>query len=269
MVFSRSPPCLRTLGTQTPSSFGQHTPLGKLAIRTRRPCPFAVTVRHATHGAQGRANGPKNGPGKRLGAKKTGDEYVIPGNIIFKQRGTNWYPGENVGMGRDHTIFALETGYVKYYRNPILHPKRRYIGVVFDRGQKLPSSPTAPRRRKLNMIAVPRKEDEPGSALNENAVGFSDSVQDSHGQIVTSSRTAAPVRRNNDELKMRPDYSYRESNWQIGRAAEKAGVKVREFVPGDRFRAWRKANVRRSKAAERRALVKKKTGKKKAKARAR
>ncbi|KAL9093609.1 MAG: hypothetical protein Q9159_000138 [Coniocarpon cinnabarinum] len=197
------------------------------------------------------------------------DEYVIPGNIIFKQRGTNWYPGENVGIGRDHTIFALETGYVKYYRNPMLHPKRRYIGVVFDRSQKLPSSPTAPRRRKLNMIAVPRKEDEPGSALNQDAVGFSDSVQDSHGQIVTSSRTAAPVRSNNDELKMRPDYSYRESNWQIGRAAEKAGVKVREFVPGDRFRAWRKANVRRSKAAERRALVKKKTGKKKAKARAR
>ena len=51
--------------------------------------------RHASHASQGRANGPKNGPGKRLGAKKLAGEYVIPGNILYKQRGTLWFPGDN------------------------------------------------------------------------------------------------------------------------------------------------------------------------------
>ena len=46
-----------------------------------------VTVRHASHAAQGRANGPKDSAGRRLGAKKTATQYVIPGNIIYKQRG--------------------------------------------------------------------------------------------------------------------------------------------------------------------------------------
>jgi len=56
------------------------------------------------------------------------------------------------------------------------------------------------------------------------------------------------------DLKMRPDYSYRESNYDIGRAAERAGVKVKEFHKGDRFLAWRKTTVRRAKVAEKRAL---------------
>ena len=59
----------------------------------------AVTGRrHASHQAQGRANKAKDGAGKRLGAKKTGGEYVIPGNILFKQRGTLWFPGDNCFM---------------------------------------------------------------------------------------------------------------------------------------------------------------------------
>lgn len=51
---------------------------------------------------------------KRLGVKKFGGEYVIPGNIIIRQRGTKFHPGVNVGMGKDYTIFAVQPGYVYF-----------------------------------------------------------------------------------------------------------------------------------------------------------
>jgi large subunit ribosomal protein L27 len=51
---------------------------------------------------------------KRLGVKKFGGELVQPGNIIIRQRGTKFYPGTNVGIGKDYTIFSLIDGYVKF-----------------------------------------------------------------------------------------------------------------------------------------------------------
>ncbi len=51
---------------------------------------------------------------KYLGVKKFGGEPVIAGNILVRQRGTQWHPGGNVGMGRDHTLFALVSGVVRY-----------------------------------------------------------------------------------------------------------------------------------------------------------
>lgn len=53
---------------------------------------------------------------KRLGVKRFGGEFVIPGNIIVRQRGTHFHPGQNVSMGRDHTIFATIEGYVVFER---------------------------------------------------------------------------------------------------------------------------------------------------------
>ncbi|MGD1074940.1 MAG: 50S ribosomal protein L27 [Thermodesulfovibrionales bacterium] len=53
---------------------------------------------------------------KRLGIKKFGGEFVRAGNIILRQRGTQWHPGQNVGTGRDYTIFALIDGVVKFER---------------------------------------------------------------------------------------------------------------------------------------------------------
>ncbi|HYF23563.1 MAG TPA: 50S ribosomal protein L27 [Caulobacteraceae bacterium] len=53
---------------------------------------------------------------KRLGVKKYGGERVLAGNILVRQRGTTFYPGDNVGMGRDHTLFALTQGEVKFTR---------------------------------------------------------------------------------------------------------------------------------------------------------
>lgn len=55
-------------------------------------------------------------------------------------------------------------------------------------------------------------------------------------------------------LQLRPGYMYREANWEIGRAAERAKVKVRLYKPGDRWTAWRKANARKTKNAEKRGL---------------
>ena len=54
--------------------------------------------------------------GRRLGAKKADGEVVRAGNIIYRQRGTKIYPGENVGMGKDHTLYSLIDGKVKYER---------------------------------------------------------------------------------------------------------------------------------------------------------
>lgn len=51
---------------------------------------------------------------KYRGVKKYGGEVVIPGNIIIRQKGTHWHPGNNVGLGRDYTIFALIEGVVKF-----------------------------------------------------------------------------------------------------------------------------------------------------------
>lgn len=64
--------------------------------------------------AGGSSRNGRDSEGRRLGVKKHGDEMVVPGNIIVRQRGTKWHPGKNVGMGRDHTIFALEEGKVSF-----------------------------------------------------------------------------------------------------------------------------------------------------------
>jgi large subunit ribosomal protein L27 len=55
---------------------------------------------------------------QRLGVKKFGGEHVIPGNIIVRQRGTKFHPGINVGIGKDHTIFAVAEGYVVFEYAP-------------------------------------------------------------------------------------------------------------------------------------------------------
>ena len=64
--------------------------------------------------AGGSSRNGRDSAGRRLGVKKYGDEIVIPGNIIVRQRGTKFHPGENVGIGKDHTLFALVEGRVKF-----------------------------------------------------------------------------------------------------------------------------------------------------------
>jgi large subunit ribosomal protein L27 len=139
-------------------------------------------------------------------------------------------------MGRDHTIYATQAGYVKYYRDPEKHPGRKYIGVVFERNQTLPLPRNSARRRRLGLTAMTMSEEE----LQKNLLGKEEKVEVSKTK--------------HEELEIRPGYMYRESNWQIGRTAEKAGIKVKPFKPGDRWAAWRKSAARKAKNAEKRGL---------------
>jgi large subunit ribosomal protein L27 len=64
--------------------------------------------------AGGSSRNGRDSDGRRLGVKKFGGESVVGGNIIVRQRGTKWHPGQNVGMGKDHTLFALVDGKVLF-----------------------------------------------------------------------------------------------------------------------------------------------------------
>jgi large subunit ribosomal protein L27 len=77
--------------------------------------------------AGGSSRNGRDSPGQRLGVKKFGGEIVVPGNIIVRQRGTKFHPGDKVGMGRDHTLFALQAGAVQFRRGI---GGRQFISVV-------------------------------------------------------------------------------------------------------------------------------------------
>lgn len=200
-----------------------------------------------------------------MGAKKSGGEFVIPGNIIFRQRGTSWFPGENCKFGRDHCVFATESGYVRYYRDPRRHPKRQYIGVALEKDHTLPYPPNAARRRRLNMLEV-RTEQQPQVNAVQQVV-LADNAVEASASPTTPSLATAPNTNASKILTMGRGYAYREANWQIGRVAERAGVQVKEFVPGDRWTAWRKSRERIDANVERKRL--RNAGKKTAKPKAR
>jgi large subunit ribosomal protein L27 len=69
----------------------------------------------------------RDSDGRRLGVKKFGGEAVVAGNILVRQRGTKFWAGENVGMGRDHTLFATVNGAVKFVTK---RDDRTYVTVV-------------------------------------------------------------------------------------------------------------------------------------------
>ena len=64
--------------------------------------------------AGGSSRNGRDSAGQRLGVKKFGGEAIAAGNVIVRQRGTKFFPGDNVGMGKDHTLFATETGKVEF-----------------------------------------------------------------------------------------------------------------------------------------------------------
>lgn len=70
----------------------------------------------ASKKAAGSTKNGRDSRGQRLGVKRFGGERVIPGTILIRQRGTRFYPGTNVGMGRDFTLFALKSGTVTFKR---------------------------------------------------------------------------------------------------------------------------------------------------------
>jgi large subunit ribosomal protein L27 len=76
--------------------------------------------------AGGSSRNGRDSAGRRLGVKKFGGESVIGGNIIIRQRGTKVYPGRNVGMGKDHTLFATGEGRVVFHEGKL---GRKYVSV--------------------------------------------------------------------------------------------------------------------------------------------
>lgn len=81
--------------------------------------------------AGGSSRNGRDTAGKRLGVKKFGGEHVIPGNIIIRQRGTQWHPGSGVGMGTDHTIFAEVIGQVEFRKRS---NERIFVSVLTNGG---------------------------------------------------------------------------------------------------------------------------------------
>ena len=76
---------------------------------------------------QGSTQNNRDSAGRRLGVKKYGGEAVKAGNIIIRQRGTKIHPGTNMGMGKDHTLYALVDGVVKFERKD---KKRQQVSIV-------------------------------------------------------------------------------------------------------------------------------------------
>jgi large subunit ribosomal protein L27 len=89
--------------------------------------------------AGGSSRNGRDTEGRRLGIKKSGGQAVIAGNIILRQRGTRWKPGANVGLGKDHTIFALIDGAVTFQRKA----QGRVFVSVAPRAAMPPAAPLA------------------------------------------------------------------------------------------------------------------------------
>jgi large subunit ribosomal protein L27 len=76
--------------------------------------------------AGGSSRNGRDSEAKRLGVKKFGGQDVVGGNILVRQRGTKFYPGSNVGIGRDHTLFALADGVVRFHKGK---QGRKFVSV--------------------------------------------------------------------------------------------------------------------------------------------
>jgi large subunit ribosomal protein L27 len=140
---------------------------------------------------------------------------------------------------------------VKYYKDPKVNPKRQYIGVTFERDQVLPLPPNSARRRRLGMVAtkmeIPPIVEEGAEVVLEEAA-----------PVLKKRKVKERRGTEGMDLTIRPGYMYREANWQIGRAAERAKVKVQPFTPRDRWTAWRKSTIRKTKNAEKKGLSRRK-----------
>ncbi|KAK2070402.1 hypothetical protein P8C59_004894 [Phyllachora maydis] len=202
-------------------------------------------------------------------------------------------------MGRDHTLHASVAGYVKYYRDPRRHPDRQYIGVTFTRDDTLPYPPGAPRKRKLGLVAVPRRPVPPEAPLlgpsgipryvvrheNELVTVTGDETTETMTTTTTDTtpgltmrrlgkkrdrqknvlvaRTLAhaarsAARRNTRVFRLQADYSYRETNWEIGRLVGPVGRVGGTNPVGSRrarLRARRRRRIARFKAGRAQALV--------------
>ncbi|XP_011007431.1 PREDICTED: 50S ribosomal protein L27, chloroplastic [Populus euphratica] len=116
----------------------------------KAPLPLTIQMAHKK-GAGSTKNG-RDSKGKRLGVKIYGDQAAKPGAIIVRQRGTKFHPGKNVGIGKDHTIFSLIDGLVKFEK---FGPDRKKISVYPREIQ--PENPNSYRARKRENFRLQRE----------------------------------------------------------------------------------------------------------------
>jgi large subunit ribosomal protein L27 len=104
-------------------------------------CANLQAIRFATKKAGGSTRNGRDSVGKRLGVKKFGGEVVTPGHIIIRQRGQKYRHGENTMMGRDHTIFSVAEGYVKFTFDAV---RRRQVVSVSSVNPNIPKKIRVP-----------------------------------------------------------------------------------------------------------------------------
>ncbi|KAG8529711.1 uncharacterized protein KY384_005192 [Bacidia gigantensis] len=251
-------------------------------LPSRRPqLPFLYPylkeqTRQASHASQGQANRSSRSAGKRLGLKRAATELVVPGNIIFRQRGTHWFPGENCGMGRDHSIFAKEKGYVVFYKAPWNgvgyggsgrvkgevpgKDYKKYIGVVFKRGDTLPRPPGAQRQRRLGFQTRTRRDFTTGTADPSAPLSQRPTVPGVSQVQGTVRQQDKETIAEASQLRMTEGYQFRESNRSIGRTVDRMAVpekavRVKALAKKSRM-MWLVSN--RSSPRSRRAMKKRK-----------
>ncbi|XP_051141443.1 50S ribosomal protein L27, chloroplastic [Andrographis paniculata] len=116
------------------------------------PLKFPLTIEAAHKKGAGSTKNGRDSPGQRLGVKIFGDQVAKPGSIIIRQRGTKFHPGKNVGLGRDHTIFSLIDGMVKFEK---FGPDKKKVSVYPRVVQ--PENPNSYRARKRESFRLQRE----------------------------------------------------------------------------------------------------------------
>ncbi|KAF8013119.1 hypothetical protein BT93_I1098 [Corymbia citriodora subsp. variegata] len=147
-----------SLCSSSSSSFarGDYAPTATAAasrLSVSRPVKFPPATIECAHkkGAGSTKNG-RDSKGQRLGVKIYGDQVAKPGAIIVRQRGTKFHPGKNVGLGKDHTIFSLIDGLVKFEK---FGPDKKKISVYPREVQ--PENPNSYRARKREYFRMQRE----------------------------------------------------------------------------------------------------------------
>ncbi|KAK6155379.1 hypothetical protein DH2020_009627 [Rehmannia glutinosa] len=116
------------------------------------PIKSPLTIESAHKKGAGSTKNGRDSPGQRLGVKIYGDQVAKPGSIIVRQRGTKFHPGNNVGLGRDHTLFSLIDGLVKFEK---FGPDKKKVSVYPRVVQ--PENPNSYRARKRESFRLQRE----------------------------------------------------------------------------------------------------------------
>ncbi|XWS44001.1 hypothetical protein CRYUN_Cryun15aG0007800 [Craigia yunnanensis] len=144
-----------SLSSSSTSSFlkGEVGSIPKTAtVSFPRKSPFPLTIESAHKKGAGSTKNGRDSRGQRLGVKIYGDQVAKPGAIIVRQRGTKFHPGKNVGLGKDHTIFSLIDGLVKFEK---FGPDKKKISVYPRVVQ--PENPNSYRARKREYFRLRRE----------------------------------------------------------------------------------------------------------------